>query len=93
MHTRDSLHTLYMNARNFIVTEEQLVAEIDRVFPDGDNPAFRSDQQHGDNIWNLGPPPALQSLAYDSTKNELARWDLIQSRLKKLGEGITGGKM
>ncbi|RJE24050.1 hypothetical protein PHISCL_03644 [Aspergillus sclerotialis] len=90
---RDSLHTLYMNAREFIVNEEQLAAEIDRVFPEGENPAWRSDQQQGENVWNLGAPPGLQSLVYEPKKNETARWDLIQERVKKLGEEVTGGKI
>lgn len=90
---QDSLHTLYMNARNFIVTEEQLSAEIDRVFPEGENPAWRSDQQQGDNIWNVGTPPAVQSLVNDPKRSEQARWDVLQGRIKKLGEEITGGKM
>lgn len=90
---RDSLHTLYMNAREFIVNEEQLAAEIDRVFPEGENPAWRSDQQQGENVWNLGAPPSLQSLVYEPKKNETTRWDLIQDRVKKLGGEITGGKI
>lgn len=92
-HKKLSLQALFMNARTFIVSEAQLAEEIDRVFPEGDNPAWRSDQQQGENIWNLGPPPALQSLVNDPKRNEAARFDLIQGRVKKLGEHITGGKM
>lgn len=90
---QEDLHSLYMNARTFITTEEQLTAEIDRVFPDGVNEAWRNDHQHGENIWNLGLPPNVQNISYESQKNETARWDLIQERVKKLGEQITGGKM
>lgn len=90
---RDSLHTLYMNARTFITTEEQLAAEIDRVFPEGNNAEWRSDEHGGGNIWNRGAPPAVQSLVNDVKKGESVRWDVIQGRLKKLGEEITGGKM
>lgn len=90
---QDSLHTLYMNARNFITTEEQLAAEIDRVFPEGENPAWRNDHQPGENIWNLGLPPTIQSTLTDAKKSEAARWDVIQGRVKKLAEEITGGKM
>lgn len=90
---QDSLHALYMNARNFIVTEEQLAAEIDRVFPDGDNPAWRSDQSTGENIWNTGVPSSVQNLVEDPKRSEAARSDVVQGRVKKLAEEITGGKM
>ncbi|BAE59161.1 hypothetical protein F9C07_4788 [Aspergillus flavus] len=90
---QDSLQTLYMNARNFITTEAQLAAEIDRVFPEGENEAWRNDHQQGENIWNLGLPPTVQSIVNESRKSEAARWDLIQGRVKKLGEQITGGKL
>ena len=89
----EDLHSLYMNARTFITTEEQLAAEIERVFPDGDNQAWRNDHQEGENIWNLGVPPTVQSFANESRKSETARWDLMQDRVKKLGEQITGGKL
>ncbi|KAE8149273.1 hypothetical protein BDV25DRAFT_156690 [Aspergillus avenaceus] len=93
MEQQDSLQSLYMNARNFITTEAQLAAEIDRVFPDGENPAWRSDHQHGENVWNLGVPPTVQSIVNESKRSEASRWDLIQGRVKKLGEQLTGGKL
>lgn len=90
---KNSLHTLYMNARGFITTEKQLAAEIDRVFPEGNNEAWKSDQGDGENVWNLGLPPAVETLVNDPKRNQTARWDMIQERVKKLGEEITGGKM
>ncbi|KAL1964603.1 hypothetical protein VTN77DRAFT_6777 [Rasamsonia byssochlamydoides] len=90
---QDSLHTLYMNARNFITTEDQLAAEIERVFPEGENEAWRNDHQAGENIWNLGLPPTIQSMVTDAKRSEAARWEVIQGRVKKLAEEITGGKM
>ncbi|KAB8078341.1 hypothetical protein BDV29DRAFT_166540 [Aspergillus leporis] len=90
---QDALQALYMNARNFITTEAQLAAEIDRVFPEGENEAWRNDHQQGENVWNLGMPPTVQSIVNESRKSEAARWDLIQGRVKKLGEQITGGKL
>ncbi|OJJ44524.1 hypothetical protein ASPZODRAFT_71179 [Penicilliopsis zonata CBS 506.65] len=90
---KENLHSLYMNARNFITTETQLAAEIDRVFPEGENEAWRNDHQQGDNVWNLGVPPTVQSMLTESKRNEASRWDLIQGRVKKLGEQITGGKI
>jgi hypothetical protein len=90
---QDSLQALYVNARTFITTEAQLAAEIEKVFPEGENEAWRSDHQQGENIWNLGVPPTVQNIVNDSKKSEAARWDLIQGRVKKLGEQITGGKI
>lgn len=90
---QEDLHSLYMTARTFIMTEEQLAAEIDRVFPEGENKAWRNDHQHGENVWNLGLPPTVQSIVSGSRKNETARWDTMQERLKKIGEQVTGGKL
>lgn len=90
---REEIQSLYMNARTFIVNEEQLAAEIDRVFPEGENEAWRNDHQQGENIWNLGVPPTIVNLVNDARKSETGRWDLIQDRVKKLGEQITGGKL
>ncbi|KAJ9198396.1 hypothetical protein DTO166G4_2181 [Paecilomyces variotii] len=90
---QDYVHSLYMNARKFITTEAQLAAEIERVFPEGENDAWRNDHQPGENIWNLGVPPTIQSSVNDAKKSEAARWDVIQGRVKKLGEQITGGKL
>ncbi|PYH79400.1 hypothetical protein BO82DRAFT_356368 [Aspergillus uvarum CBS 121591] len=89
---RSNLHDLYVNARQFITTEEQLAAEIERVFPEGENEAWRNDHQAGDNIWNLGHPQSVSSLVHETSRSESARWDAIQGRIKKLGEEITGGK-
>ncbi|CAK38644.1 hypothetical protein CBS63078_10302 [Aspergillus niger] len=90
---QDNLQELYMNARNFITTEAQLLAEIERVFPEGENEAWRSDHQEGENIWNLGVPPTVQGIVNETRKSETARWDVIQDRVKQLGEQITGGKL
>ncbi|KAF9883387.1 hypothetical protein FE257_003510 [Aspergillus nanangensis] len=90
---QDMVQSLYMNARNFITTEAQLAAEIEKVFPDGENEAWRNDHQQGENIWNLGVPPTVLWTVNESRKNEASRWDLIQGRVKKLGEQITGGKL
>lgn len=89
----DSLQALYMNARNFITTEAQLAAEIDRVFPEGENEAWRNDHQRGENIWNLGTPSTVQNIAGMGKKSEAGRWELMQTRVKHLGEQITGGKI
>ncbi|KAL2814274.1 hypothetical protein BJX63DRAFT_392612 [Aspergillus granulosus] len=93
MARRDSLHTLYMNARDFIVNEQQLTAAIDKAFPDGVNEAWRNDKENGENIWNLGFPTTVQQALIDDTKTNADRWDKVQGRVKKLAEEITGGKL
>ncbi|KAJ5287770.1 hypothetical protein N7478_003456 [Penicillium angulare] len=90
---KEDLHSLYMGARNFIINEEQLNAEIERAFPDGENEAWRNDHQQGENIWNLGIPPTVQHIVNESRKSETHRWDVSQGRIKKLGEQLTGGKL
>ncbi|RDW81339.1 uncharacterized protein DSM5745_04896 [Aspergillus mulundensis] len=94
---RESLHTLYMNAREFITTETQLAAEIEKIFPEGENEAWRSDKsKNGENIWNRGFPKTMASRLGEShgeAARESERWDVVQGRIKKLGEEITGGKI
>ncbi|PWY93476.1 hypothetical protein BO94DRAFT_486600 [Aspergillus sclerotioniger CBS 115572] len=90
---QEHLQALYMNARNFITTEAQLLAEIEEVFPDGANSAWRSDHQDGNNIWNLGVPPTVHSIVNDSNKSETGRWYVSQERLNQIAEQLTGGKM
>jgi hypothetical protein len=82
-----------MNARNFITTEAQLATAIHEAFPDGNNAAWGSDDGAGDNIWNLGVPPTIQSTVEDGKNSELARFTVVQDRVRKLAEEITGGKM
>ncbi|EEH07363.1 conserved hypothetical protein [Histoplasma capsulatum G186AR] len=86
----DHLHSLYMNARTFITNEEQLKAEIERVFPDGENPAWTNDEDVGENIWNLGIPSTVESLVH-AGKADATIWSLGEKRVKKIAEELTGG--
>ncbi|PGH10263.1 hypothetical protein GX51_00020 [Blastomyces parvus] len=86
----DHLHSLYMNARTFIINEEQLNAEIERVFPDGENPAWTNDEDIGENIWNLGLPSTVESLVH-AGKADATIWSLGEKRVKKIAEELTGG--
>ena len=102
---RDALHTLYMNAKNFITTEEQLDAEIEKTFPAGSNPEFATDTKLGDNIWNLGAPATIADLLdanasrvrKDFTKAGLTeadhKFNIDQERMKRIAEELSGGKM
>ncbi|KAK2880134.1 hypothetical protein FQN49_000548 [Arthroderma sp. PD_2] len=88
----NSIHELYLNAQKFIINEEQLNAEIDRVFPAENNPDWANGRRAGDNIWNLGPPPTMATLG-NQTKDDLTKWEAVQRRTKKLAEELTGGKI
>jgi len=94
---KDALHTLYMNAREFIVTEAQLNAKIDEIFtekPYPNNPGATS-------VWEaFGSPETIQNLLTTVNNTEKTAVDFHVSpavktgrRLKKIAEELTGGKM
>lgn len=96
---RDALHTLYVNAGDFITTGAQLDATIDRVFDDLSQ--FENDSQKGLNIWNLGFPETVQQLlakanhapgrkALDSAEGIAG---VTRERMRRIAEELTGGKM
>ncbi|KAI9807898.1 MAG: hypothetical protein M1825_005204 [Sarcosagium campestre] len=95
---QEALHTLYMNARNFITTEAQLAEEVERVF--APQPEEWTDVFVGRNIWNRGPPETVQDMLNvlnKAEKNALAYHsgygDLSSRRVKRIAEELTGGKM
>ena len=70
----DALHTLYMNARHFVTTEDQLKDLIDQQF-DTSPPAtsdyrrapaqhadFRGEVSTGTSMWNFGPPAGVKTM-------------------------------
>ncbi|EKD13629.1 uncharacterized protein L3040_005117 [Drepanopeziza brunnea f. sp. 'multigermtubi'] len=94
---RDALHTLYMNARNFITTEEQLDAKIEEIFVRDPHAPHNLD----DNIWNvLKAPPTVMDLlsVVNGTQKTIVKFHEPPSartgiRMKKIAEELTGGKM
>lgn len=91
---RNSLHTLYMNARDFIVTEEQLNAKIDAVF---DDPFFENQQDPS--IWaKEGVPEQMRDirgqLERSGTMNLSESYSVVtRNRLQEIAEELTGGRM
>ena len=96
---RNALHTLYVNAGDFITTGKHLDGVIDRAFDD--NSQFRGDSGDGVNIWNLGHPETVQDLlrkvnrsgrqtALDSAEGNES---VTRDRMRKISEELTGGKM
>lgn len=63
----DALHTLYMNARNFITTEEQLDSLVKQQFDivedkNNNHAQFRTDTtSQGSSMWSYGPPQTINS--------------------------------
>lgn len=96
---RDQLHTLYMQARNFIVTPEQLDKAVDEAFGTPDTPI---NFNGGVSMWQVGPPDSLQDMlnratgsrgrgAMDSADKGVT--GLQSERMRRIAEGLTGGKM
>lgn len=67
----DALHTLYMNARNFVTTEKQLAELLKAQFDNKQR--FVSDVSAGDSLWNLGPPDSIKDMIADATNRPRTR--------------------
>ncbi len=96
---RNALHTLYMNAGNFIVTEEHLNRVVDQVFDD--NTQFTNDSKNGLNIWNTGYPETVQEMLNQANRRSGGKaiernqgyGPVTKERMKRIGEELTGGKI
>lgn len=93
---RDALHTLYMHARDFITTEEQLDQQIEAIFTD--TPFKPNDKR--DNIWEHWQPELVSDMLSDvnHTQKEATKFHarpavLTGKRMKRIAEQLTGGKM
>lgn len=95
---RNALHTLYMNAREFITTEEQLDAEIEKLFVPS---PFGKENMGKENIWDAhGSPPTVQDMLANINNTKKTAIDYHRGpahatgqRMKKIAEELTGGKM
>ena len=95
---KNALHTLYMQARSFITTEEQLDAKIEEIFKE-------THEGDPDSIWEQtgsaeGAPPTVQDMlsAINKTESKAIKYhsgpaQITGRRMKKLAEELTGGKM
>ena len=95
-----SLHTLYMNARSFITSEEQLLEKIKEEFDDKDFGGHTSDPAKS--YWDSqGPPDGIAQMVNRSTMGRDRKgvgekedaWRRDQERMKRLAEELSGGKM
>lgn len=101
--TQAALHELYLQARNFIVTEDQLDKAIDSEFGTQTNP--REWPQNQISVWGEGLPPTLQSMVEQAsrasgpggknlnTDDIDARERLMRERLGRVAGELTGGKL
>ncbi|KAI4184407.1 MAG: hypothetical protein L6R41_004759 [Letrouitia leprolyta] len=98
---RNALHTLYMNAREFIVTEEKMQEAVEKAF-DPMNKQFDTDAKRGLNVWNLDYPDTVKEMLEKVNKGEglgkavetFAGYGAVtDERMRRLGEELTGGKM
>ena len=92
-----ALHELYINARYFITTEEQLNNEIDKVFMPRPK-EWGTEDAH--NVWSQGPPPTTQDMLNQLRRegqgfkeNDESYVAITEKRLMRIGEELTGGKI
>ncbi|KAM5342825.1 hypothetical protein ACJ41O_013791 [Fusarium nematophilum] len=101
---RDALMELYINASNFIVTEQELKAEIENVFAED---FFKKQGQavgrygSAENTWDIwGKPTSIANMLETTTGTSTKIMDFYESeydrsvkRQKRIAEEFTGGKM
>ncbi|KAK5171876.1 uncharacterized protein LTR77_003513 [Saxophila tyrrhenica] len=119
----DNLHTLYMNARHFIVTPQQLDSAIDSEFGTPEQPRQfvgdrgRPAQGYGEfddggkwssevtSMWAHGRPATVQDMLNRAAQGDAGKTSyavdvaeggtegVTQSRVRRIAEKLTGGKM
>lgn len=95
----DALHSLYMNAREFITNESQLDAKIEEIF--SGEPFRGQASEYGENVWDAhGPPPSIAELLSSVNKTQKTMIEatrgpalITNKRMVRLAEELTGGKM
>ena len=94
---RNALHSLYMNARDFIVTEAALNSKVDEVF---DEEWFKTNE--GRSIWDKEkhPQDTIRSLLRDANRSgakaglhNAGYTSITMNRVRRIGEELTGGKI
>lgn len=104
----DALHSLYMNARDFIVTPQQLDKAVDAAFGTPEKPVgFGASMGAwdsvgtGKSIWAEGRPARVQDMLRraknapsDRAMDDAAGYSGInKDRIRRIAESLTGGKM
>lgn len=104
----DSLNTLYLAARSFIVTPAQLDTAVDEAFGTPEKPVtFGAGSEHefgqrkGGSVWALGKPESVQDRLNRATRQAGKRalegvgapGEMNGERIRRIAETLTGGKM
>lgn len=93
----DSLHTLYLQAKDFVTTEAQLDAAVETAFGTQEKPVRFGQLAGGLSIWETAPLEGVAEMLKkanpddSSTASDLGM--LRQQRLKEIAEHLTGGKI
>jgi hypothetical protein len=95
------VHTLYLNARNFIVDQEQLDERIDKAFGSDEDPIYWNST--GMSVWHMGPPSGLKDLAVLGTQSapqdsllstdSQKQKNAMMRRMLSIAGELTGGKI
>ncbi|KAI5254101.1 hypothetical protein E4T42_02609 [Aureobasidium subglaciale] len=99
---RDALHSLYVNAREFIVNDAQLATAIDKAFGTVDQP--RGFGSNSASIWDVGPPSTIVDMLNSATGKGIRGGALSQSsvnrdqaltaaRVRRIAAELTGGQL
>lgn len=95
----DALHSLYMNARQFITTEAQAEAKINELFTEQPF-AHVPGKEYATNVWDAyGAPPSTETMLRGPSRSDLYmdqnRKPYLKNheRMIRLAEELTGGKM
>jgi len=98
----DHVHTLWLNARSFIVTPTQLDAAIDEAFgtPEAPKDFGGNGESMGPSVWVNGKPDSVQDMLDRANKQGkgsamggLRTDELNAERIRRIAEALTGGKM
>lgn len=96
-HRQEAIHSLYMHARNFILTEEQLNETVEKTFGSDEDPIVWGVHNHP-TIWGLGHPDTIEKMLKSGEGDSIdqlmiKKETMMQSRLRRVAEMLTGGKM
>ncbi len=96
---KEALHNLYLNARDFITTEEALLEKIEQIFVEVPV-EFGDEAAPGDSIWKRGAPPDLEKMLNvmmrrkrDTVSVNSHYAEFAHQRSLRLAEELTGGKL
>lgn len=96
---KEYVHSLYLHAKDFITTQDQLHEEIEKAFGPDDRPVT---WKRRNNVWALGTPKGTSELMglmpeivaeapQSGDRERLNR--LMQQRLMRIAGQLTGGKI